>query len=570
MHDDIDRDHRLDDDEGVRIPWRYLTSVFLAHRRLIAALVLAVAGVAALAGLVAYLDAPVQRTARVGFRLLFAGADRGEYPNGTAFSVADIIATPVLMEVHAANDLERWLPFQRMRDGLAVLEVNHRLDMLHYEFQARLADGRLPPVERARLEREYEQRRAALRTSQLSLEFTPPASAAPLPNATMEKLLHDILRTWADQVAERKGVLAYQVGLITPNGLLRDLAASQTPLVRFDQLRRHVGRVVAQIDRLLALPGASTIRLGEERVTLADIRARLNDLLEFSVKPGIRRRLLQVSTAGRGSLNEIYLENRLTELERLVTTADTRKKELQSALQGFMASAPVTLDAATVRQPQDVTAQIGESALDQIVAMATRAAATDYRRELTDRIIAAAERSLSLQDDAAFYRESVALLRGSGSAGRLPPTDVEAEIDELQNRLLGMLALVNEAYEMLSATNLNPSGEMFRIAAPYSVRTVRSAMAGRILSGVLVAFAASLVLVPLAVVGFVAGRDFVRGMPGGAARPAERIARDAGSPAGTGSANPPPQQVSATQVAGGGEREGAPFSVRGLPPSLEG
>ena len=64
---------------------------------------------------VLWFTTPTDLFGTVHFRVLFDGADQGEYPNGTPFSSAEIVATPVLEQVFAANDLQRYHGFQRIQ-----------------------------------------------------------------------------------------------------------------------------------------------------------------------------------------------------------------------------------------------------------------------------------------------------------------------------------------------------------------------------------------------------------------------------------------------------------------------
>ena len=111
---------------------------------------LAVAGVMAcfvVAMLAAYVFQAVERLGTVELRLLFEGAGQGQYPNGTLFSSAEIRSTPVLTEVFEINDLERYGSYEDFNDSIFVLQSNLELELLSYEYQAKLADSRLSPVE---------------------------------------------------------------------------------------------------------------------------------------------------------------------------------------------------------------------------------------------------------------------------------------------------------------------------------------------------------------------------------------------------------------------------------------
>src|SRR6187401_3069712 len=58
-----------------------------------------------------YFLRPTQREGRLEVRLLFNGVEQALYPNGTRFTLADLIAEPVLQEVYKRHQLEKNLTF---------------------------------------------------------------------------------------------------------------------------------------------------------------------------------------------------------------------------------------------------------------------------------------------------------------------------------------------------------------------------------------------------------------------------------------------------------------------------
>src|SRR4051794_34857392 len=69
-----------------------------------------------------YIQTPSQRVTTMTFRLEFEGAERGEYPNGTKFSSAEIISTPVLLKTFNRNGLSQFTTFSKFARSVFVLE----------------------------------------------------------------------------------------------------------------------------------------------------------------------------------------------------------------------------------------------------------------------------------------------------------------------------------------------------------------------------------------------------------------------------------------------------------------
>ncbi|MDA1082758.1 MAG: hypothetical protein O2973_14045, partial [Gemmatimonadetes bacterium] len=259
-----------------------------------------------------------------------------------------------------------------------------------------------------------------------------------------------------------------------------DTLNTQTMLIRYDLLRRHVGRVQAQVSRLATLPSSNTTRVGKDKYTLLDLRTNLDDLLEFQLNPLIRRRLIYALPPNEVALNLLYLEDRLIELQRFRETAGSRKTQLEAALRSFMSdAAPANVGGAGLgpdAQAGGVSTQLSDTFLDRLMDLAGRSSAMEYRTNLTDRIIAVGEEGLSVEEDIAFYQETLRLLRAAAGGARpaaLRPEDVVQAFDQIQTRVVDILTLTNEAYVTVSAANLNPRSVLYQLTGPYSVQTLR-------------------------------------------------------------------------------------------------
>src|SRR6266851_5651403 len=122
-------------------------------------ILLSLAGVAfafLIVALAMSLFGPAERITTQIFRLDFAGAGQGEYPNKTKFNIADIINGPTLNRVWRDDHLGDYISFGNFSRSVFVLESNKQYDQLAAEYQAKLADPKLSPVDRERLQKEYE------------------------------------------------------------------------------------------------------------------------------------------------------------------------------------------------------------------------------------------------------------------------------------------------------------------------------------------------------------------------------------------------------------------------------
>ena len=133
----------------------------------------------------------------------------------------------------------------------------------------------------------------------------------------------------------------------------------------------------------------------------------------------------------------------------------------------------------------------------------------EFRQDLTNRIIAAGEEGLQVDQDIAFYQETLRLLREAMRGARpeaLRPEDVTEAFDAIQARVIETLELTSEAYERVSESTLNPRTTLYRIVGPFSVRTV----AARSAQSLATIGAAAVVIAIMFLLGFIVVRGRVR------------------------------------------------------------
>jgi hypothetical protein len=495
------RDHANLDDDGddelslkpaLQSLWRYRRVILIG----LVTVVIAYAGVM----LLLYARMPKETLASLNFQLTFEGAERGEFPNGTKFAASEIVSTSVLTEVFRINDLQRYLTFQDFKEAMFILQANPDLELLSYEYQAKLADTRLTPVDRSRLEEEFQRKRESLKSTSFSLNFRRGERVLKVPASMLGKMLNDTLSTWARQAADRKGAVRYNVPVLSKHVLQKESLGADDQVVAVDSLRNTVDRILVTVSEIEQLPGSSAARIGEEKIGLADIRANLEDLLRFTIEPllGLIR---STSTPAVSARAATYLSDRLQAVRITRDEAKQRLASLQDALRGYQHQrAPEQPPAGTEPgRGTSVTPQVSESFIDRLVQLSTQSTDIEYRQRLTDRIIKDGVLVADLTRQVDYYdalHKAFAAGRSGGSAadsgevGRRA-AQVAGEVSRLMNQ-------VQAIYHQIAEQNLNPDTVLYTMTSPFVMRTA-SAMTLRtvVLYLVIVLLLASVIL-PLA------------------------------------------------------------------------
>lgn len=477
-----------------------------SYRRVIAAWVVGVATFYVVGVLVVFLISPAERLSSVPFRLLFDGAEKGEYPNGTLFSTSEIVAGPVLTEVFKVNDLQRFGRYEDFKDTVFVLQSNLDLDLLGYEFQARLADTRLTPVDRSRIEEEFRRKREALVDPVYSLNMRRHERLSTMPRDLVNKVLLDVLAVWAKQADERKGATKYNVDVLSPGILQRQMLEQEDYLVAIDIMRAKTARVLATLDEIDKLPGAKALRVGEERLSVAEVRAGLQDVIRFKLEPLMGLIRSEGITKNSRALSQ-YAANQLFQLRQEQLESAARVQALQASVRefsdrGVMSGGDTgTGGTAPAGSPRGtITPQLDQTFLDRLMGLSIAKDEFDYRRKMTDRVITESEIAASRAREAAYYDDLSKELRtssgrtvGSPETVALIKTRSAQAFDEIV-RGIEKTALI---YKELSAQNLNPSSTVFAVTGPFTQQTQRSLTPRTVLLYLVLIVMLTITLVPI-------------------------------------------------------------------------
>ncbi|MBI4454598.1 MAG: hypothetical protein HY644_01725 [Acidobacteria bacterium] len=473
--------------------WLPILGTLREYRKVVSIALASLITVFLIGGLAAYLRAPTQKIANLNFRLEFEGVDKGEYPNGSKFSVSEILATPVLAHVFETNNLKRYMSFEEFKNSVFILDANRGLENLAGEYNAKLADPKVTPVDRERIEKEYQRRRESLGSSEYSLNLTLEEHSISMPSSLSTKILNDILGTWASFADQRKGMLQYRRPVYSRNVVQKEFIEAEDYIVAVDILRSKANRILGNIGSISDLPGATTIRVGKERISLQEIQANLEDILRFKLQPLFG--MIRATSLSKDPRFAIYYwESQLSQKKRALEEARGNVKTLEEGLRQY-AMAKGSMDASAGRpgnvpsggstpmgggdrSAQTLIPQISESFFDRLVELSNQSNDAKFRQELTQRIVAEGLISVSLEKEVAFYEELLPFVRSlttrgpsqNGVATQTAAT-VKAGSEKVLNEILESLDQVTSIYQEISSQNLNPQTFLYTVTAPASSST---------------------------------------------------------------------------------------------------
>ncbi|HYH09757.1 MAG TPA: hypothetical protein VEK11_22100 [Thermoanaerobaculia bacterium] len=446
-----------------------------------------------------YAMAPSQNISSISFRLEFAGASAGVYPNGTRFSPSDIINAPILAKVYNENELKRYMGFGTFKSNVFIVESNFQLEALQREYRVKLNDPKLIPVDRERLEREYETKAQSIPRSDYAIHFMHQEGMSRIPPTIANKVLIDILNTFAEQAVKDRGGLDYRIPLVT-RSIFNDVRPqnAENLMIATDILRTKINRALVTIDTLLDIPGTEVLRTEKDQISLPEVRSRFEEILRFQIQPLTAR--LAASNTDDTTAVRTYLTSQLEYNEFRAAESRRRGEALRNALSAYQRP-EVPLQAAgggTMERPaenptprpggpQGVTPQVTEGFIDRIVSMATQSADVRYRQEAVQRIANESMNLVPYEGEASYYRSILAKVGTGGGSHPLTQEEARQQLTATYNNALAAIDQLVEIHRLLSK-NLNPSNVMYSVTLPPSVRRERTVTPTRLgIYGILLA-----------------------------------------------------------------------------------
>lgn len=465
-----------------------------------------------LLAVLAYLLGPSQRITTQRFRLDFVGAASGRYPNGQKFAPTEIINGPILLKVYEANDLRRFVTLEDFSRSIFVLEANSSYEALASEYQARLADPKLSPVDRERIQREFELKRESLTKNEYSINFSQTSTSADIPDRLIRKALNDILVQWANFAANEQHVLAYRVTVLSPTLLEPGALELSDPIIAVQVLRSKISRVQANIDEIRQLPAADLARTTKDRQTLSDIAVRLDEMVRYRLEPLvplIRSSGLIADPAGTIR----FVEAQLAHDERQLRMARQRAETIRQALAVYSEPRAGTVAAEGGTEsvtPTDTAGQsrsaigtqpvmqLSSSFMDRVLELAAGAVDMDYRQRLVNSYRDASMNVIPAEEAVAYNQHLLDQLRGAPvTTARIDAVTARAQLESARAEARDLVVKVNEIYREVSR-NLNPSTQLYALSGPTTARLDRAVRLSRIALWGIVVFLLALPAIILA------------------------------------------------------------------------
>jgi len=436
---------------------------------------------------------PTFTQASIVARLNFTGVDKGLYPNGTTFSPSDVLDTPIVQAVYERNNLAKTTDFSKFKQSLSITAQNADVERLQREYTARLSERTLSAADRSRLEQEFDSKLQGLHNGQFTLSLSSNENLFARSDVLTSKIFEEILGEWA-RLADSRGIFNYNVELYTPNMIAAIQRNDGDYVVVYDQIRTMIEQLLTNLGKIQKLPHANLVRAGDGKLTLADLKVQLQDIVRFRM-PELLGMVRSAGLSRNANRSIIYINEQIVNIDRDIEALTKQREIAGSALQSYMDNRSAASHSTASTNPNDFSPrgsqqtnnsqmsgnsipQFGESFLDRIVEMTTKNSDIAFRQELAREEMKLGNLLVDAEKEKSVYTgmlKAISQLPGTDIARRTEMKGwVESSISEITAQLQSSVVLLQDFYTKVSAEDLKP-------ARAYDIITpIRASRAGTI------------------------------------------------------------------------------------------
>jgi hypothetical protein len=438
--------------------------------------------------------------------LVFAGVTSGAYPNGSPFSLDDVIAPVVLNRIYEKNELEPFIERQAFISSFTVEPYTPGREFVLAKYALLLENKDLEPAEIDELQVKFE---ADLRkiTGSVTIVFTSFGDSG-MPGSLIKNFLRAIPAEWSRQMIENQGVVRADRRMYSSNVVDANIVEGLDYLIMYEVLLERLRLLDANIATLRGMPNGLVVVDEVSNFTLPDLEQAVQDVRQYQIGP-VMNPIGTLGVAKDTRTVELYFNNTLETLARTTSVLEAKQANFEKAYDDYSkVSAMESGGRSGGTSTGSMIPQFGAEFLDKIVDLTKSGEDLEYRQDLNQRGLAIAN---ELADAAGERVRIMALITAVQGTDDTPKTvalkrEYEArllkEMPGLFVQLKGYFDICTRLYLKLSGEQLGSTGELYR----YTDGQIDVSVSGNILNMsniklfVIVCFLVIVITVPLTMV----------------------------------------------------------------------
>lgn len=416
------------------------------------------------------ISAPVVQSYSTRINLVFKGVQDGKYPNGSPFSVNDIISPVVLSTVYDKDDMSRYISRQAFVNAFNIAPYTPDRKLILKKYAAQMDEGSLTPAEIATLQK---QMNAELQNaSRNSAEITFSGSKLrKIPHQLIDKVLRDVPREWAKHMVQDVGVARFNQEMYTEKVVNEKMFESMDYLIAFEMLKNRISMLDKNLKRIKALPNGLVVVDDKSGYSLPDLQKAISDLQQYRIEP-LMNPVKALGIAKDPEAVKLYFENELATMKRDRDMLLQKKDDIENAYSMYVKNeylnSGTTNSKAGSFSTGTMIPQFDAGFLNRLVQMTNSKQDIDYRQALNKKLL---DESDQLADENSEIQRVDAILSGIDKSGhdtnkarQVYESKVSHELPVILAELKNYFEISDRMYDKLSVQELGSAGMMYRLA----------------------------------------------------------------------------------------------------------
>ncbi|TQV84239.1 hypothetical protein FKG94_06160 [Exilibacterium tricleocarpae] len=414
-------------------------------------------------------------------KLTFVGVEKGIYPNGAPFQLADVIAPVIIQEVFERHNLlESGITVDEFRRSLNVEPYAPTYALIVDRYKMLLSNSKLTVPEVEALEK------------RLSAELAAAVSGAAMLTMSLDRfevsperahqIVSDLPATWAQYSIANKGVLHLDIELASAKSIDRELINAVDYMVISDLLKEKTGLVETNIELLSEFDGAATLKDPDTGMGLADLKQALEDLRRYVIDD-LMSPIRSLGLTRNRDLSLYYYEDKKQRLSEDIRLLQSQAELIRQAFEKY-SSQP---SPAGTNLPKDSgtfvgggSAQLSAGALDKVLQMSSEGKAEEYRQELNRQWLETNLKAAGIQNQIDEVDRLIKALNGVGQSETSKVlrdeylARAEHTLPKILDRISDYLDITQNIYQQVSRESVGINGKLYKpitnepfIRAPY-------------------------------------------------------------------------------------------------------
>jgi len=400
---------------------------------------------------------------------VFSGVHEQQYPNGSPYSLSDLIAPVVLNTVYEKNKLEDFLDRQVFVGSFTIEPYTPEREFILEKYSNLLGNKSLSPPEIEELQSKLDSELKMSALDSATLVFSSSGSSG-IPKEMIKTLLREIPAEWSRHMIDDRGVIRSDKQIYTSKVVDTVMVDRLDYLIMFEVILERLRLLEENIDTIKSMPNGLVVIDNNSGLGLPDLERAAEDMRRYQIGP-LLNPIRTLGIAKDVQTVELYFNNELAELSRDSKILTAKKSNVEKAYNNYiqfdMASGSKAGDGLSTGS---IIPQFGAEFLDRIMELTNMGADLEYRQGLNNQLLSLANELADADGERDRIEQLINALKGK--QGELVTTSLRSsyedklleELPRLLDQLKTYFDICTRLYLKLSTDQLGSAGELYRHA----------------------------------------------------------------------------------------------------------